>query len=198
MKTRYLILGIFVLLIMVGCGTNKNNEDNVVDELPTDAEVDDTNTDMEKSDEIPAEYEGLDTKELIKKLSEDAGLETDDGEDTEENDDNTTNTENDDSEDLTSEPGVKEISIENFKGVPSDITVNAGDTVRWTNNMDNFKQVVIVCAEEEKRYNCNSPINNKVEILQGESYEFTFEEDGSYKWGSITKFDKIYGIVTVK
>ena len=64
--------------------------------------------------------------------------------------------------------------------------------------MNNFKQVILVLPyiPAEGKYS-NVQINDLTIILVNESYEYTFEEAGLYKWGSKTKFDKINGIITV-
>jgi len=197
MKLNYLILGLAIIsLILAGCSADGTG--NVVNELPSEA--DSTEEVAEEDVEVIESLEGLSTKEMIEKLSQDAGLIDADEETDEEDADEETDEEDADEEtdEETTTSGNNSISILNFRATPDDLSINAGDTVTWTNEMDNFIQIIIILPYEveEGKYS-NKEINDLIELAKDESYEFTFEEAGVYKWGSKTKFDKINGIITV-
>ena len=193
MKIQYIIgiIAIVLLLTLSGCGTTGEvvNENDVSSE-----EIAEEETIADESSEESNEYEGMDTKDLIKKLSEEAGLSTED-ESVEEEE---TTEENETEEEETVESDAFEVIIESFKGNPDDFTIKVGRTVKWTNNMDNFKHAILILPKknDSNKYETKE-INDLVYLLHGESYEYTFDEAWEYKWGSKTKFDKVNGIITI-
>lgn len=187
-KLRYLILamGVILLLFVSGCGKEKVSS-NIVEELHGEDGSEDVVIEeavAEESAEEVGDEENLSTKELIEKLSKEAGLISDDEEETEEEVSDETG------------PEIKEIVIENFKANPKDLSIKVGDTVRWTNLMPNFKHIIIILPDGDGTYSSRY-INDVQDILLDESYEYTFNEAGKYKCGSKTKFDKVWGIITV-
>jgi plastocyanin len=66
-------------------------------------------------------------------------------------------------------PASNQISIENFSFNPKTITVNKGDTVAWINNDSSAHQL------KSKAF--NSP-----NMMQGETFTFTFEETGTFNY----------------
>ncbi|MBR9691460.1 hypothetical protein GOV06_01615 [Candidatus Woesearchaeota archaeon] len=169
MKSHYIIglIAIVLLLSLAGC---KNAGEVVEDEVSGAA------TAEKVSEEETAEE--VDVKDLIKQLSEEAGLETEE-----------------EAEEVTSESAI--IVIEYFKGSPEDLNIKAGTTVTWDNQMS-YKNIVIILPQREDSNKYETKwINDLVELWVNEEYSYTFEEAGSYKWGSKTKFDKINGIITV-
>ncbi len=183
MKAHYLvgILAIVLLLALSGCKTGEVVNPDVVEE-----------TSNETEEAGGSEDEEIDVKALLNQLSEEAGLETDDGED------EVNESEESDEEEITSSD-VKEVTIVNFKGIPEDFDIAVGTTVKWTNEMDNFMQIIVIYPQknDSNKYE-QMPVNDIIELLHGESYEYTFENAGTFKWGSKTKFDKIVGIITVE
>ena len=195
MKLRYLILGIVIGLLILGGCTKKTVEENIVEILPENESGNVSAEGAEGPEEISAEDRSLSTKDLIKKLSEEAGLpvEEEEGETAVEAE---TNEVAEETVEENTGSQTEEVIIDNFIAEPEDLSVKVGDTIKWTNNMENFKQIIVIFPQEDGSYSTKE-INDKVEIFLNESYEFTFNETGSYKWGSLTKFDKIYGIITV-
>lgn len=90
---------------------------------------------------------------------------------------------------------ITEIIIENFRGNPKDITIKQGTAVRWVNMMY-LQNIIIILPKEDGSYS-SKWINDLKELWYNETYEYIFTKPGNYKWGSKTKFDKIYGTVTV-
>lgn len=190
MKTNYLITIFAILLIsLTACATI---ETNVVEELPEETEettvvvISEEGGVVEETEEV--EETETNVSVLIEKAYEDAGL-IDNSSETEESNSS-------DANETSSE--VKEVSIEYFKGVPEDFSISVGTTVRWTNNMDNYKHIVIIMPwiEDEGKFS-NAWMNDLEELLVNEVYEYTFDEAGSYRWGSKTKYDKVKGEITV-
>ncbi len=120
--------------------------------------------------------ENVDVKDLINQLSEDAGLATDDS-----------------SNAITGST----IVIENFRGSPEDLDIKVGTTVTWVNKMS-FNNIIIVLPQKEDSNKYHTTwVNDLKELWLDEEYSYTFEEAGSYKWGSKTKFDKTNGFIEV-
>lgn len=91
-----------------------------------------------------------------------------------------------------------ELEIEYFRTEPdSDWTINKGDTIQWTNKMPNYVHRIALFNEEEDGTFGQRWFNEVEDTLTGETYSYTFNETGKFKWGSLTKFDKIYGYITV-
>jgi len=190
MKTRYMIgiFAVFLLLALSGCS---GKGEVVAPEEESDEDFGGGETEAaEDSEELTDGEKELTNKELLKKLQEEAGL--DSGEDDSESADETEDT-------TESVLEVKEVTIQNFKGTPDDFTIEVGTTVRWTNFMNNFKQLIVILPwdDDKGKYDFKE-INDMKQILYNESYEYTFEEAGDFRWGSKTKFDKINGEIKVK
>jgi plastocyanin len=169
MKTCYLIgiIAIILLLCLAGC----KNAGEVVEDETVEEEV---------SGAATVEEEGeVDVKDLIKQLTEEAGLETEEEEE----------------EEVVSTG--KTIVIENFRGNPEDLTIKAGTTVTWENGMTFMNVIIILPQKNDSNKYETKWINDLVELWVNESYSYTFEEAGNFKWGSKTKFDKTYGFITV-
>lgn len=172
MKKIYIILMIGILLFgLVGCGEvdlDKIAEEN--DGISDGNEVDTADGDLDDDNE----GDGSEGDEE----GEEDDEETDGGEAT--------------------GPITEDIIIENFKAEPSDVTIGVGDNVKWTNEMPNFKHLIVIYPQREDGTYSKANINEKETTLTGESYTYTFSENGSYKWFSLTKADKVRGIITVE
>ncbi|MBW2996459.1 hypothetical protein KY332_04105 [Candidatus Woesearchaeota archaeon] len=165
MKTHYLIgiIAVILLLCLAGC----KNAGEVVENETVEEEVSGAVTAEESED--------VDVKDLIKELSEEAGLDTE--------------------EEVVSTGST--IVIENFRGTPEDLDIKAGTTVTWENKMTFMNIIIILPQKNDSNKYDTRWINDLVELWIDESYSYTFEEAGDYKWGSKTKFDKTYGFITV-
>jgi len=199
MKKKYLsIIIVMCLLILVsGCGKDDEISGNVVDEVE------------EAEEPNPVVIIGTgDSQNIDPATAVDQDANTEDDIDTEAED----NTESNPNADLVAElmadligdtedteevaSGEKEIVIENFRGNPKDVIVEAGTTVTWINKMY-FQHIVIILPDQGDGTYANRWINDLEELWYDESYEYTFEEAGKYKWGSKSKFEVTYGTVTV-
>jgi plastocyanin len=190
MKFRILLM-ILVVLILVGC-KKETTEQNIVENLSGGGEVQENvstevtepvaNETTEEEETVAAnetaEENETDTQALIEQLW---------------------NTSKEEEETPAEKPvsGIKEVTIHNFIGDPEDFSITAGTTVRWTNLMYNYQQIIIILPKNEDGSYSSHWINDLVEINTNESYEYIFNETGTFKWGSKTKFDKIQGIITV-
>ncbi len=192
MKTNYLITIFAILLIsLTACATI---ETNVVEELPEATEESEVvvisegesseGSVVEESGSVEEDSEETNVSVLIEQAYADAGL--------------IDNSSADEEEEETTNKTIKDVSIEYFKGVPEDFSISVGTTVRWTNNMDNYRHIVIIMPwlEDEGKFS-NVWMNDLEELLVNEVYEYTFDEAGSYKWGSKTKYEKVKGDITV-
>ena len=180
MRLHYAILAIAAILLIALSGCKNTGivvEENAADNKTTEAAEEQTE---------PTEPTGpVDVKALLKNLSQEAGLPTEESV-----------AENETAE--ISAGTIYDIAIENFRGNPDDLTIKVGDTIVWTNLMDNFKQAILILPKKANStaYQTNE-INDVVFINKNEKYNYTFNQAGSFKWGSKTKFDKINGIITV-
>jgi plastocyanin len=188
MKAKYIayVCTIAVILLFVFSGCKKTGE--VVDQ--------ETGTTANASQQNQAETNvgGTkvdDVKALLKNLSKEAGLPTDEEEEE--------TVDEGGIEEETTETSEHTILVANFKGTPSDLKINVGDTVVWKDEMENYKIVILVLPElNDSNVYSSKEINDAKETFYNESYSFTFTEAGEYKWGAKPKFDKIYGFITVK
>lgn len=187
MKKLLVMLSIIVIsLAIFGCSKTEPNP-NVVDNLSKtgavtviEEEVDSAPAAQNETNEEKAadneSYEGL-----IKKLSEEKGLAT---------------AYNDTSSDSSAAAGTQEIIITGFVGVPSDITITVGATVIFTNKQP-FKHIIGIRPKTE--FNTwGRNINTYGIILIDQSYNFTFNQTGTYQWYSLSKYPTTSGEIIVK
>lgn len=194
MKLKILFV-ILIVLFLVGCkaGVDKTNENASVGEG--------TSVDENVTLETPVENE---TTSVEPETAENETVDTTEPETTEEIDNKKLFEEllggGDEEEEVveTPESGLKNVIIENFRGEPEDFSITAGTTVKWTNLMYNYQQIIIILPKNDDGTYSSHWINDLVELNTNESYEYVFNESGNYKWGSKTKFEKIQGIITVK
>lgn len=78
-------------------------------------------------------------------------------------------------EDLTPPSEPNSINIENYTFVPATLTVKKGTTITWTNK-DQAKHNV-VADDDSPQGGPNGPL-----IGQGETYSFTFDTVGTFKY----------------
>jgi len=197
MKIKYLntIIIVCLLILISGCGGKKDDmtSENIVQSIDDgqddsvvivgSGEVRDTDSNTadsgDESDVVVIDGTGTDP-DFVRDLIEDLVGDT------------TTVDEADAGDEVSEE---REIIIENFRGNPKDLTVEAGTTVKWTNMMY-FQHIIIILPEEDGIFS-NRWINDLKEIWYEESYEYTFEEPGKYQWGSKSKFDITKGLIIV-
>jgi plastocyanin len=197
MKIKYL-MGIIMICLLVfvnGCSKGTGGSGFVVDnidEVSGSDTVDIVEDDVQDSDSneqddvVVIEYDDETNAELVAELMKDL---VDEDKQTEE--------EQEQDEDTESTGEKKEIIIENFRGDPKDITIEKGTTVKWTNMMY-FNHIIIILPKRDDNTYSNSWINKDLEQLwYEESYEYTFDEVGNYKWASKAKFDITNGKVAV-
>lgn len=65
-----------------------------------------------------------------------------------------------------------EVAIQDFQFGPKELTVAVGDTVTWVNR-DSFVHTVA---------GSDSPPDQSPDLAEGDSYEFTFAEAGTYEY----------------
>ncbi|MBW2981894.1 hypothetical protein KY343_03385 [Candidatus Woesearchaeota archaeon] len=209
MKLNYLNITIIICLLILisGCGSSDNDVEEEesfivedIDEVQNNSVViigsgearsqnSDSAEETEEEDSnvavIEYDEETGTNADLVRELMEDLV------------DQDAITEEEDSTEDEETVDEEREIVIENFRGNPRDIIIEKGTTVKWTNLMY-FKHIIIILPERGDGTFENRWINEDlVELWYEESYEFTFEEEGKYQWGSKTKFDVTKGVVTV-
>jgi plastocyanin len=185
------VIGI-VLLLLAGCAEKKEAATNVVENLPgenaTNGQAGEASAAVE--DETK-DLEGLSTKEMIEKLSKEAGIETNSTET--ESAAEETNATNETAE--AAAPGVTEIVIESLnKFDPKDPTIKVGETIKWTSNQVNFQHVINVQSENQDNYN---QIVFKSVLKYNQSVEFKFEKAGTYTWVSTSSNRYVQGTIKV-
>jgi len=195
MKTKYIIaIGLIILILaLAGCKQQTTATEN--------------NTADQSSSEVIIEKETVDSSEIaVETPTEEPNVEEQTTENVTEEppavvEENTTETTTNDSQetaDSSAAGTVHDVTIENMAGNPEDLDINIGDTIRWTNKMPNFAQIIIILPKNEDGTYAKKEINVLNKTLTLESYSYTFNDEGTFKWGSKTNFDKINGIITVK
>jgi hypothetical protein len=99
----------------------------------------------------------------------------------------------------TTTGAVRTITINSFEETYPDIAVKVGDSVQWTNKMPNIRQIIAIIAPNSDGSYGSHPMNNvkNSSVMPQGSYEYTFTAPAKYKWGSMTKFDAVYGYIIV-
>ena len=83
---------------------------------------------------------------------------------------------------------VHEVEIKKFKFIPQEITIQAGDIVRWVNNEKRqYHSVWFESLGEEA----------PVEFFPDESFERTFEKPGTYRY-RCGPHEEMTGVIHVK
>ena len=175
MKSYY-IVGVIALVLLLAISGCQNAGEVVEEEVTGEA------TKESGGSEVSEEQEEIDVKDLIKELSEEAGLETEEDEDEA------------DEEEATS--GETTIVMYKFQGTPEDLDIKVGTTVTFVNEEDNFMHIVGVRVWAGSKYSLQ-PVAGYHELLPGESYSYTFNETGKYQWLSKTKYPDVSGEIEV-
>lgn len=68
--------------------------------------------------------------------------------------------------------GLYSVNIENFRYNPQEITINVGETIKWT-NLDAAKHTITSSND--------GPLNSAL-LSQEESYSYTFESKGEFEY----------------
>lgn len=89
----------------------------------------------------------------------------------------------------TKSADINAVAIENFSYLPANLTVKKGTTVTWT-QMDSIEHNVVSDNDSPKK-GLNGPLLSK-----GETYSFTFNEPGEYKY-HCQRHPNMTGTVTV-
>ncbi len=184
MKIHYIfgLIAIVLLLSISGCkDAGEVVEDNTTDDGVSGASTaENQNTDTVDQGNDSTDN-NTDVKDLYDQLSEEAGLDAGEEENSTED---TTETE-------------YTIVITNFKGDPEDIEIKVGDTVTILNEQENFKHVVGFRKEVNGIYSGNKAIDDWHPLIPGESYEYTFEEAGNFQWLSKSNYPGTSGEIKV-
>lgn len=179
-STIICISAIIAVILLSGCEKGEI-DGNVVDELPDDNGTgqDSVTVTEEQSSETEG-LEGLTTQEMIDKLSEEQGLDTEDTSEEPADDANESEEENE-----TSTSGnLREIVINDLAANPEDLVIKIGDTVKWTSQQKNYKHILIVFSLNDEDY--RDQIAGPFELLYGDSAEHTFDREGMFQYWSKT------------
>ena len=74
----------------------------------------------------------------------------------------------------SSSSGEASITIQNYSFIPASITVSPGTTVTWTNLDNDFHTITSVLPSP---VTFNSPL-----LSQGDTFQFTFNQTGTYTY----------------
>lgn len=203
MKSKYLILTAIVLICVILSGCSKETAQDTENSKDTsDAE---TEVVIEKSVEDISEGVVEDTADgnVVLDTQEDEDDESTEEEEEESSDESVEESTEDSSESQENETSSEttetkhEIVIENFAGTPANLDIKVGDTVVWNNQMQTVNPITILAEKDGGGYEQRGINEPLVRTLPMETYEYTFEQAGKFKWGSLTKFNLCYGIITV-
>ena len=201
MRLKQIIMIMMVLSLLVFSGCSKE-EAPAEKDIQSDVMVEVEQTDsteveqqLEEAVEEPVEEVVEPVEEVVEpEVEEEVEEETPEAEETTEEEVVEEEVEEDTSGELI------ELEIEYFKTQPeSDWSIKKGDTISWTNLMPNYVHRIAIFPEKEEGSGTYEQrwVNEVEDTLTDETYTYTFNETGKFKWGSLTKFDKIYGFITV-
>jgi plastocyanin len=71
-------------------------------------------------------------------------------------------------------PAGHEVSIRNLRFEPAELSIKAGETVKWTNDDD--RDHTVVSRDKESKF--KSPI-----LHQGDTWQMTFDKAGKFPYG---------------
>ena len=179
MKFVYIIGIVIVMLLISGCKVGE----------VVDVESDNSTIIEESNDKSGGEEKELSTKELVEKLTKEAGL------DAEETGDEGKNVKEESNS--SSSGKTRTITIVNFKATPEDLDIDVGTTVIFANEHENFKHIIGVRKEDDDGTYPINPIEGYHSLIYGESYNYTFNDAGTYEWLSKTKYPDVSGEIEV-
>ena len=170
---KWTIIIVFIaMLLLAGCGSEA--AENVVEDLPAEESSEDVIVESAEVEETP-EVEEVVEEIVVEEVDEAPEVE----EVIEE----------------VSKGIVRESIIENLKATPENFNIKIGDTIKWTSQQKNYKHIIIIRSLNEDNYKKN--IAGPFILLEGESVEYTFEEEGAYDWFSKPAYTKVSGDITV-
>jgi len=166
---KYVALILILGLLLVACGREEITGDtvDVADTVEIIVEDPDEDSNEDKS-----------AAEVLAELNAEAGLEANETQ-------------------VEPEITVHDIEIINFAGKPEYLTINVGDTVKWTSSQSNYRHRIGVFYQDVLEGRKVFLIKPEVQILDGESTEYTFLEEGEYTWYSATNYPETEGTITV-
>jgi len=187
MKINYLvgIIAIILLLALNGCSSGEVIDGAATNEGAggSEGEAEDIEVEVEQDgdSEVTEEQQEMDVKDLIKELSEEAGLDSDE--------------EEEETAEVVS--GDVSIVIDNFQGDPEDVEIEIGATVTFVNEQENFKHVIGINGWENSKYSSKTIDDEWHPLLPGDSWSYTFEEAGNYRWVSKSNYPDTQGKIIV-
>ena len=85
-----------------------------------------------------------------------------------------------------SQPGDQEISITRSAFSPATVTIDTGDTVRWTNNSNRAESVTadpaLAADDGDVQLPAGAPAFNSGMLNPGQAYAYTFVTPGRYEY----------------
>lgn len=88
--------------------------------------------------------------------------------------------------------GSNTVTMQNISFTPDDIEVSAGDTVTWVNEEESASHTVTAGSEDDPSGKFDSG-----NLDPGDTFEFTFEEPGTYEYYCDVHPGSMSGTVTV-
>ena len=170
-KSIIVVLVLVSLVLFIGC---KKEESDVI---PIEQEVEEDKG--EPLPEVPEEWKGKTIQELLNEGGASDIVDT-----------TVVNETDNETEEVIDEPkkdvplGTHLIDIQmmgsNFNFFPNKITINLGETIRWTNHLDYHDKQAKVQVFARHKNLFRSP-----DLNYGDSYEFAFNETGSYLFSAV-------------
>jgi len=174
---KIILLALF-LVLMIGCA--QTGEDSVT--ITDVDDIDDNTTDDDVEDEDTTDDEDTESDDN----TTDDDVEDDDTTDDEdtESDDNTTDDEVVEEIDVDNGGSGEIIEIEDLQFKPKEMTIDIGTTIKWIHNdkfadNDKIKHIIRVYRVGESFDLQSEP------LFFGDSFEYTFDEPGTYRYISI-------------
>ena len=164
---KWTIIIVFIAMLLLA-GCRSEAAENVVEDLPTEESSEDVIVEVAEVEEVVEEI-------VVEEVDEAPEVE----EVIEE----------------VSKGIIRESVIENLKATPENFNIKIGDTIKWTSQQKNYKHIIIIRSLNEDNYKKN--IAGPFILLEGESVEYTFEEEGAYDWFSKPAYTKVSGDITV-
>ena len=133
--------------------------------------------------------ETADNRALIEQLMKEKGLidnETDNG----------TNATEEEPESET--PTNFTIEIIHMRGEPEkDLDIKAGSSVTWISRQPNYVHRIQIKIKSDTGIFKEDVLDDPVGLLENESFAYTFDDAGIYKWMSLTNYPTTSGVITV-
>ncbi|WP_406656656.1 hypothetical protein V7O62_12455 [Methanolobus sp. ZRKC2] len=199
MRKQLIILFAVLLAVFLAIGcTSTDTQDQPTENQTTEDQtseedmVEEDNESMDDEENMTEDNESMDDEENMTEDNESMDDEenmTEDNESMDDEENMTVDNESVDDEEMMVNDTLEgeEVTITEDGFDPFDVQITVGDTVTWTNEDDRAHTI-----------NDDEGVFNSGELQSGESYSYTFEEAGTFTYGSEedTSFEGMVTVVT--